>query len=154
MADNDLALGRVIQKLSNTSWWKDMLIIVTEDDPQGGRDHVDAHRSILMLIGPYVKKGYVSHTLASFGSIIKVIFTLLDLQYLNQFDATASLPQDFFTDQPDFTPYTLVPVDKRLFDPDIAFKPFDRRFNWKAVLESQKMDKLEDMRSYYDSRKQ
>ena len=56
MADNDLALGRVVQTLSRTRWWKDMLIIVTEDDSQGGRDHVEAHRSLLMLIGPHVKK--------------------------------------------------------------------------------------------------
>jgi len=150
MGDNDLALGRVLQKLSHSRWWKDMLVIVTEDDPQGGRDHVDAHRSILMMIGPHVKRGYVSHTFASFGSIIRAIFTLLDLPCLNQFDATASLLQDFFTDQPDFTPYTLRPVDKRLFDPDIAFKPFDRRFNWKGLLESPRMDDLDDMRREFE----
>ncbi len=152
MGDNDLALGRVIQTLSHTPYWKQMLVIVTEDDPQGGRDHVDAHRSVLMMIGPYVKKGYVSHRLASFGSIMKIIFTLLDLPYLNQFDAAASLPRDFFTDEPDYTVYRVRPVDRRLFDPDIAFKPFDRRFNWKAVLESDLMDKLEDMRRYYEDR--
>ena len=60
MADNDLALGRVVQTLSHSPWWQEMLVIVTEDDPQGGRDHVDAHRSMLMLIGPHVKRGYVS----------------------------------------------------------------------------------------------
>jgi len=149
MADNDLALGRVIQKLSHSRWWKEMLVIVTEDDPQGGRDHVDAHRSVLMLIGPYVKRGYVSHTLADFGSIIRTIFTLLDLPFLNQIDATASLPRDFYTARPDFTPYTLRSVDKRLFDPEVAFKPFDRRFNWKELLDSPKMDDLEDMRRAY-----
>jgi hypothetical protein len=103
-----------------------------------------------MMIGPYVKKGYVSHGHASFGSIIKMIFTLLDLPYLNQFDAAASLPPDFFTNDPDYAPYKVRPVDRRLFDPDVAFKPFDRRFNWKGVLESDQMDKLEDMRGYFD----
>lgn len=150
MGDNDLALGRVIQTLSHTPYWKNMLVIVTEDDPQGGMDHVDAHRSVLMVIGPYVKKGYVSHLHASFGSIIKMIFTLLDLPYLNQFDAAASLPRDFFIDEPDYTPYKARSVDKRLFDPDVAFKPFDRSFNWRGILESDQMDKLEDMRSYFD----
>jgi hypothetical protein len=82
MGDNDLALGRVVQKLSHSRWWKEMLIIVTEDDPQGGRDHVDAYRSVLMMIGPYVKRGYVSHTLANFGSILKTIFTLLNLSLI------------------------------------------------------------------------
>ncbi len=150
MGDNDLALGRIIQTLSNSPYWKEMLVIVTEDDPQGGKDHVDAHRSILMTIGPYVRKGYVSHGLASFGAIMRMIFALLDLPSLNQFDATASLPRDFFTDLPDYDPYKVRPVDKRLFDPDAAFKPFDRRFNWKGVLESDQMDKLEDMREYFE----
>jgi hypothetical protein len=89
-----------------------------------------------MLIGPHVKRGYVSHTLASFGSIMRLIFTLFDLPPLNHFDATASLPLDFFAAPLDLTPYTARAVDKRLFDPDAAFKPFDRRFNWKALAES------------------
>ncbi len=58
MVDNDLAVGRILHFLSRTKYWKDMLVIITEDDPQGGVDHVDAHRSILMMAGPYVKKGY------------------------------------------------------------------------------------------------
>jgi YVTN family beta-propeller protein len=148
--DNDLALARVIRTLSTSPYWKDMLVIVTEDDPQGGKDHVDAHRSILMMIGPYVKRGHVSHQHASFGSIMKLIFTILDLPYLNQFDAAASLPRDFFTDKPDYTPYKIRQIDKRLFDPDAAFKPFDRRFNWKGILESEDMDKLEEMRDYFE----
>jgi hypothetical protein len=152
MADNDLALGRLIHKLSRSPYWKNMLIIVTEDDPQGGTDHVDSHRSILMMIGPYVKKGYVSHMLASFGSIMKLIFTILDLPPLNHFDATASLPRDFFTEVPDFTPYDARPPDKRIFDPDVAFKPFDRRFNWKALFESPNMDDPKDMRKYFDAK--
>ena len=61
MADNDLALGRVMQTLSHSRWWQEMLVIVAEDDPQGGRDHVDAHRSLLMFVGPHVRRGYVSH---------------------------------------------------------------------------------------------
>ncbi len=56
MADNDLALGRTIEFLSKTPYWKNMMIVVTEDDPQGGVDHVDAHRSLLMVASPYAKK--------------------------------------------------------------------------------------------------
>ena len=74
-----------------------MLVIITEDDPQGGVDHVDAHRSVLMMAGPYVKRGYVSHTHANFGSVLKTIYNILDVPYVNQFDVTASLLQDFFT---------------------------------------------------------
>ncbi len=147
VADNDLALGRIVQRLSHSPYWQKMLIVVTEDDPQGGRDHVDAHRSLLMLIGPHVKRGYVSSTLMNFGSVLKTIFTLLDLPYLNQFDATASLPRDVFTDVPDFTPYDLVPVDQRLFDPAKALKPFDHGFDWSSLLKSPKMDDPDDMRA-------
>ena len=101
MADNDLALGRLMQTLSHSRWWPEMLVIVAEDDPQGGRDHVDAHRSILMFAGPHVRRGYVSPTLASMGSIMKVIFLVLGVPPLNQFDATASLPLDVFSLTPD-----------------------------------------------------
>ena len=64
MADNDLALGRLVEFLSHTPYWKEMAIIVTEDDSQDGRDHIDAHRSILLVISPYAKRDYVSHTLS------------------------------------------------------------------------------------------
>ena len=146
VADNDLALGRLVERLSHSRWWKDMLIVVTEDDPQGGTDSVDAHRSALMFISPWVKRGYVSSTLASFGSLMRLQFTLLGLPPLNQFDGAATLVDDVFTMTPDFTPYGARPVDPRLFDPHVAFKPFDRRFNWKGMVESPVMDDPDDMR--------
>jgi YVTN family beta-propeller protein len=152
MADNDLALGRIVQTLSHSRWWPETLVIITEDDPQGGRDHVDAHRSILLLAGPHVRRGYVSRTLASFGSIMKLLFLLLGVPPLNQFDAAASLPLDFFARAPDLKPYVARRVDRRLFDPDAALKPFDRRFNWKALAASPVMDDPDDMRRQFSSR--
>ena len=146
MADNDLALGRMMQTLSHSRWWPEMLVIVAEDDPQGGRDHIDAHRSILMLAGPHVRRGYVSPTLASMGSIMKMIFLALGVPPLNQFDAAASLPLDVFSPAPDAATYDARPVDRRLFDPDAALKPFDRRFNWKGLAASPVMDDPDDMR--------
>ena len=146
MADNDLALGRVMQTLSHSQWWPEMLVVIVEDDPQGGRDHIDAHRSILMLAGPHVRRGYVSPTLASLGSIMRLMFLVLGVPPLNQFDATASLPLDVFSRAPDVAPYDARPVDRRLFDPDAALKPFDRRFNWKGLAVSQVMDDFDDMR--------
>jgi DNA-binding beta-propeller fold protein YncE len=146
VADNDLALGRLVERLSHSRWWNEMLIIVTEDDPQGGTDSVDAHRSVLMFMSPWVRRGYVSPVLASFGSLMRLQFTLLGLPPLNQFDGAATLVDDVFTDTPDITPYRARPVDPRLFDPAAAFKPFDRRFNWKAMVESPIMDDPEDMR--------
>jgi hypothetical protein len=150
MADNDLALGRVVRFLSRTPYWKNMLIIVTEDDPQGGRDHVDAHRSLLMLISPYVRKGSVSSALLDFGSIMKMIFTLLDLPSLNHFDAAAAMPGDCFSAEPDFTPYTPKPVDARLFEPAKALKPFERGFDWSKLRDSPEMDDPDDMRAGFE----
>ena len=148
MADNDLAVGRMLHFLSRTPYWKDMLVIITEDDPQGGVDHVDAHRSLLMLAGPYVKRGYVSHTHANFGSILKVIYNLLGVNYVNQYDATASLLQDFFTDKPDFRPYDAVLPDVRVFDPKQAMKPYkSHTFDWRKIQKGPEMDDRADQRA-------
>lgn len=145
MADNDLGVGRIVEYLSHTPYWKSTLIVITEDDAQNGVDHIDAHRSILMMISPWVKKDYVSHVHFSFGSIFKTFWNILDLPYLNQYDAAANDMADFFTDKPDFRPYKALPVDKRIFDPQKALDPYDENFNWKAMEESPEMDNVEDM---------
>lgn len=145
MSDNDLAVGRIVEFLSHTPYWKEMMIVVTEDDAQNGVDHIDAHRSILMVISPYVKRDYVSHRHYSFGSLFKSYWNILGLPYLNQYDAGATDLADFFTDQPDFTPYNAVPVDKRIFDPQKALDPFDEDFDWTAAEESPELDNVNDM---------
>lgn len=146
MADNDLALGRILHFLSRTKYWKNMLVIITEDDPQGGVDHIDAHRSLLMMAGPYVKRGFVSNRHANFGSILKVIYNLLNVPYVNQYDVTASLLDDFFTAKPDFRPYTLVYPDKRVFDADVAMKKYNRSIDWRKVEKGPEMDDAADQR--------
>jgi hypothetical protein len=145
MADNDLAVGRIVEFLSHTPYWKNMLIVITEDDAQNGVDHIDAHRSVLMLISPWVKRDYVSHMHYSFGSIFKTFWNILGLPYLNQYDAGATDFHDFFTEIPDFTPYNAVPVDSRIFDAQKALDPFDENFDWEALKESPEMDNKEDM---------
>ena len=145
MVDNDLAVGRIVEFLTHTSYWKNMLIIITEDDAQGGIDHVDAHRSILTVISPWVKRNYASHVHYSFGSIFKTFYNILGLPYLNQYDAGATDLRDFFTTEPDFTPYDAKNIDTRIFDPQKALDPFDKDFNWKAVENSRDMDDVDDM---------
>ena len=140
MADNDLALGRVIEFLSHTPYWKNMMIVVTEDDAQGGSDHIDAHRSLLMVISPYAKKNFNSHTHYSFGSIFKTFWKVLDVPCLNQYDFGATGLDDCFADQPDFTPYNAVPVDARIFDPVKALKPFQKGFDWEGLKEGPDLD--------------
>lgn len=117
VADNDYALGRIVDYLSKTPWWKNMAIFVTEDEASGGVDHVDSHRTVFLALGPYVKRNHVSHTNASFPALHKTIFGILGIPALNLFDAAASDLSDCFTATPDFTPYEVQPVVKELFDP-------------------------------------
>jgi len=145
MADNDLAVGRIVEFLSQTPYWDNMLIVITEDDAQNGVDHVDAHRSILMLISPWVKRDYVSHVHYSFGSLFKTFWNILGLPYLNQYDAGATDLSDFFSTTPNYDPYQALEVDSRIFDPQKALDPFDEKFDWKAIQESPQIDNVEDM---------
>ncbi len=144
MADNDLAVGRIVEFLSHTPYWKNMIIVITEDDSQNGVDHIDAHRSILMVISPWVKRDYCSHLHYSFGSIFKTFWNVLGTPYLNQYDAAAMDFRDFFTDTPDFKPYNAVAVDGHMFDPQKALDPFDEDFDWKSLEESPELDNVQD----------
>lgn len=134
MSDNDLALGRLVELISHSPWWEETVIFVTEDDAQGYRDTVDAHRSIMMIIGPYVKRGHVSHDHTNFGSILKSMFLIHGMPPLNQYDAFATDLADCFGYEPaNNEPYNALPVNKEIFDPEKAFDPFDREFNWEAA---------------------
>ena len=117
VVDNDYALGRILQYLSGTKWWKDTAVFITEDDPQGGVDHIDSHRTVLLCAGPWIKKHYVSRVNTSIPGLLKTIFGLLKLPPLNLFDASAAGLNDCFAAQPDPAPYQLRDVDRRIFDP-------------------------------------
>jgi len=114
--DNDLALGRILQYLSHTPAWREMAVFVTEDDAQGGLDHIDSHRTVLLAAGPYVKRNYLSHTNSSFPGLLKTIFELLHMPPLNLMDASGAGLYDLFTNEPDFTPYDSLVPDLRVFD--------------------------------------
>ncbi len=122
VADNDLALGKLVELFSHSPFWKETAIFVTEDDAQDGRDHVDAHRSLLLVISPYARRG-ASHVHTSMTSILKTFDLILGLPPLNQYDAAASDLADMFTDQPDLSPYDAVPSDTRIFDPAKVREP-------------------------------
>ncbi|MCX6621348.1 MAG: hypothetical protein NTY38_09745, partial [Acidobacteria bacterium] len=120
VADNDYALGRILQFLSNTPWWKQMAVFITEDDSQGGVDHVDSHRTVMMVASPYARKNYVSHVHSSFPGLLKTVFRILGLPPLNLFDAVASDLADCFTYEADFEAYRLQTVPPEVFDPNKA----------------------------------
>ncbi|MGA7155336.1 MAG: bifunctional YncE family protein/alkaline phosphatase family protein [Acidobacteriaceae bacterium] len=138
VADNDLALGRIIAFLSKTSIWKDSAVFVTEDDAQGGVDHVDAHRSILLVASPWVKPGAISHDHTSMGSITRTIDELLGLGPLNLEDALAGEIDGVFDSQPHMSPYVVRPSDLRVFNP--AKARFARPKTKKEAAELRDMD--------------
>ena len=152
MMDNDLGLGRLVEYLSHTPYWKNMAIVITEDDSQDGMDHIDAHPSLLMVCSPYEKKDHVSHGHYSFGSIFKTFWHILGVPYLNQYDAGATDLADLFDAAPDFTPYQALPVDARVFDPQKALDPFDETFDWKALIESPELDDVADFVESHEAR--
>jgi len=106
VADNDLATGRVIEALSKSSFWKDMAIFVNEDDPQSGTDHVDGHRSVCFLAGPYVKRNIIVSKFYNQASVLHTICQIFGVQPMNQMVAMAPLMTDCFKENPDYTAYT------------------------------------------------
>ena len=115
-ADNDLALGRLVSTLSTRPDWSSTAVIVLEDDPQGGLDTVDAHRTLGMIMSPWAKRSFVSAEHTSTASVVKTIELLLGLPMLNQADATANDLLDMFTDTADASAYPLQLSDQRVFD--------------------------------------
>ena len=107
IADNDYALGLLVQEVSSSPYWKDTAIFVLEDDAQNGPDHVDAHRSPALVISAYNRPGILVHQYHSTVSLIRTMELLLGMSPMNQLDASAS-PIDVFQAQPDLTPYQAI----------------------------------------------
>jgi YVTN family beta-propeller protein len=122
VADNDLALGRIVEAISKSKFWKETAIFVVEDDPQNGLDHVDGHRTVAFCISPYTKRKAVVNTHYNQNSILRTIELILGLPPMTQLDLVASPMSDCFTDKPDFTPYNAVKnnIPLNLMNPKIA----------------------------------
>jgi YVTN family beta-propeller protein len=108
VADNDLALGRIVEAVSKSPFWKDTCILVVEDDPQNGYDHVDGHRTVALAISPYTKRKSVDHTNYNQTGMVKTIELMLGLPPMNQMDLSATPMRNCFQERPDPTPYTSV----------------------------------------------
>jgi DNA-binding beta-propeller fold protein YncE len=105
VADNDLALGMVVEAVSKSKFWKDAAIFVVEDDAQNGPDHVDAHRAVALVISPYTKHEYVDSTMYSTSSMLRTMELILGLKPMSQFDAAARPMYNSFQAKPDLTAY-------------------------------------------------
>jgi YVTN family beta-propeller protein len=110
VASNDVALGRLIDAVSHSKYWPETAIFVIEDDPQNGPDHVDAHRTVGLVVSPYTKRRVVDSTQYSTVSMIRSIELILGLAPLSQYDAAARPMFNSFTDQADLAPYQQVPA--------------------------------------------
>ncbi|OKH48923.1 hypothetical protein NIES2101_21565 [Calothrix sp. HK-06] len=108
MADNDLALGKLVDAVSHSPFWKDTAIFVVEDDAQNGPDHVDAHRTVAQVISPYTQTGKVDSTFYDTSAMLRTMEQIVGIGPLSQFDAAATPMLNSFTDTPDFTPYTAI----------------------------------------------
>ena len=105
VADNDLALGRLLAALSHSRFWAQMAVFVVEDDAQNGPDHVDAHRTVGLVAGPFVARGKVVSTMYSTCSMLRTMELILGLVPMSQFDAAALPMYDCFTGTADLRPY-------------------------------------------------
>ncbi len=142
VADNDLALGMVIEALSNSKFWKDTAVFVIEDDAQNGPDHVDAHRVTALVISPYCKKGSVDSTMYSTSSMLRTMELILGLKPMSQFDAAARPMYRSFTAKPDLTAYK---AEKARIDVNELNKPGAVGAATSAKLNLEKEDQADDL---------
>ncbi|MGH3671819.1 MAG: alkaline phosphatase family protein [Pseudonocardiaceae bacterium] len=124
VADNDWALGQVVDAVSHSKYWASTAIFVTEDDAQDGPDHVDAHRTIAEVISPYTKTGRVDSTFYSTASMLRTIELIVGLRPLTQFDAYATPMLAVFTNKPNLTAYTVSKPSQDLQEVNPVHAPF------------------------------
>jgi DNA-binding beta-propeller fold protein YncE len=127
VADNDLAMGRVIEGLSRSRFWMDTAVFAIEDDPQAGYDHITGYRTTVYVAGPHVKRHAVISTQYNTTSLLRTMEQILGLPPMNQFDASAVPMSDCFTDTPDLAPFVAVanqvPLDQMNGDTKAALGP-------------------------------
>lgn len=117
VADNDLALGRIVDAVSRSKYWKDTLIVVVEDDSQSGVDHLDGHRTAALCISAYSRKGQTVSEFFNHSSMIRSIELVLGIPPMNRFDASANSMASCFNSVPNYLPFQFspnnIPLDER-----------------------------------------
>ncbi|MGW1755481.1 bifunctional YncE family protein/alkaline phosphatase family protein [Streptomyces mirabilis] len=116
VADNDLAVGRMVDEISHSKYWKDSAIFVVEDDSQAGLDHVDGHRAPIQIISPWAQHAAVDSHYYSQITMIRTIEQILGIHPMNQKDSAATPMRGAFTRHPDFTPFKALPNRTSLTD--------------------------------------
>src|SRR5262249_11914571 len=108
IADNDYAIGKVVEFISHSPYWRDTAIFILEDDAQNGGDHVDSHRSFVYAISAYSKRGKTISTNYNTVNVLRTMEDLLGIAHLNVRDDNADAMVDVSRRVPDFTPYTAI----------------------------------------------
>jgi YVTN family beta-propeller protein len=135
-ADNDLALGRMIEALSRSPFWKNTVVFVLEDDAQNGSDHVDAHRSPMFVISAYTRPGAI-HRFTNTTDVLRTIEEILGLESMSQYDYFGRPLRDIWADAPDLRPYNAL-------TPAVSLDEINPR-GTREALESEKLDlRIED----------
>jgi hypothetical protein len=123
LADNDLALGRMVEAVSHSPYWPETAIFVVEDDAQNGPDHVDAHRTLAWIISPYTQNAWVDSTFYSTSSMLRTIELIVGLGPMTQFDAATTPMLDSFSDTPNLRPDTAIVPDQPLDELNASTAP-------------------------------
>ncbi|MCW5941121.1 MAG: bifunctional YncE family protein/alkaline phosphatase family protein [Fimbriimonadaceae bacterium] len=110
VADNDLAVGRLVEAVSKSRFWPKTAIFINEDDPQAGFDHVDGHRSLCLVVSPYSRRGAVVSEFYNQTSVLRTIERIFGMPPINQRTASSPIMTTCFTDKPNLKPYTAIPV--------------------------------------------
>jgi len=132
VAENDLALGQIIEAISQSKFWSKTAIFVVEDDAQNGPDHVDAHRTVALVVSPFTKRGAVDSTMYSTSSMLRTMELILGLKPMTMFDAAATPMFNSFTPEQNVAPYIHLPANVDLTETNT-------RLAWGAE-KSRKMD--------------
>jgi YVTN family beta-propeller protein len=127
VADNDLAVGRLVAHLSRSPVWKESAVFILEDDAQNGADHVDAHRSPVYVISPYTKRKTPVHNMYATAGVLRTMELILGLPPMSQYDAAAMPLWECFTATPDLTPFTSLPANVNLEERNTVWNESARR---------------------------
>lgn len=134
MADNDLAIGRLVDAVSKSQFWKETVIFINEDDPQNGYDHIDGHRSICLVISPYSRPGVNQHFYNQ-TSVLRTMMHIFGLPPMNQQDAAAPLMTDCFQETADLKPFNAIDANFPLNEsPQSESKQSSLEKKWREIL--------------------
>jgi hypothetical protein len=146
VADNDLAVGRIVEAVTHSKFWPETAIFIVQDDPQAGFDHIDGHRTVALVVSPYTPRGAVDSTNYNQTSMIRTMELILGLPPMNQLDASASAMTSCFAAKANLTPYeavdNIIPLDQLNPEKEAIRDP--RQLHWANVSLTLPLDDVDE----------